>query len=131
MPGSFDGAAMSPEETNLDMPLAFRLIFATTHGVQIMTTIRHLFASILFTSISLAASAQTPPAPAAASMPMPMTGNMMSQDCAGKPAARHDHGAERNVPRAKSATAGPCGATPSASSAANKKIHDHAKFKNL
>ena len=127
---SFGDAAMPPEEKTLDMPLAFRLIFATTHGVQIMTTIRNLLASILLTSISLAASAQTPAAPAA-SMPMPMTGNMMSKDCAGKPTARHDHGAERNTPRAKSATAGPCGAAPSASSSANKKKHDHAKFKNL
>jgi hypothetical protein len=95
-----------------------------------MSTIRTLFVSAFVASVALAASAQTPPAAGAS---MPMGGDMMSNDCA-KPMARHDHGAERGMPRAKT-TAGPCMPDASASApaeaapAAKKPLrHDHSKF---
>ncbi|MDO9286447.1 MAG: hypothetical protein Q7U26_16245 [Aquabacterium sp.] len=99
-----------------------------------MNTIRTLFASALFASAALAASAQTQPA---ASASMPMGGVMMSYDCA-KPMAKHDHGAEKGTPRAMPKS-GPCavGATATApegaaSAAPAKKLpkHNHGAEKN-
>jgi hypothetical protein len=99
-----------------------------------MSTIRNFLASVLFASVALVTTAQAQTAPAAS---MPRAGQMMSHDCAKQP-SRHDHGAERNVPRAKSASAGPCAAMAgapaqdaAASSPMKQRRHDHAKFKNL
>jgi hypothetical protein len=96
----------------------------------VMSTIRTLLASFLFASAALSASAQTQPAAGASA---PMGGAMMSQDCA-KPMAKHDHGADKGMPR-PTAKAEPCmgdaGATaPAASASAPKKQpnHDHSKF---
>lgn len=66
--------------------------------------------------------AAAPATDAAPSMPMPM-------DCSAGAMKRHDHGAERNAPSAKSM---PC-AQAEAASGANAKtrakpVHDHAKF---
>jgi len=69
----------------------------------VMTTIRTLFVSALFASAALAASAQTQ---AAASASMPMVGAMVSHDCA-KPMAKHDHAAEKGMPRPM-AKSSPC-----------------------
>jgi hypothetical protein len=73
-----------------------------------MVPTRFLLAALIVGAASLA-SAQPKPAPAAASQP---------SDC-GK--TRHDHGAERNTPRAKSA--GCNGNT----AGGNKNAHDHRK----
>jgi hypothetical protein len=86
-----------------------------------MSTARKLVASLAF--IAFAGSALAQPAPAAAASG-PMSGGMMEKDCA-KAVAKHDHGAERNAPRAKTA---PCAAAVPASGAKAKARHDHAKF---
>lgn len=95
-----------------------------------MSTFRTLFVSALFACADLAASAQTPPA---ASVSMPVGAATMSHDCA-KPMAKHDHGAEKGMPR-PAAKAEPCmgdtsATAPAASASAPKKqpSHDHAKF---
>lgn len=88
-----------------------------------MTTTRILSIAFLVTSIALSAAAQDRPA---APAPAPMASASMPQDCA-KTMARHDHGAERNAPRAKSA-AGPCAPGAAASAPKAKLRHDHAKF---
>ena len=99
-----------------------------------MTTIHSLFVSALFASAALAASAQTPPADSAS---MPMGGAMMSHECA-KPMAKHDHGAEKGMPRPM-VRSGPCAASASAtapdaaaSAAQTKKLpkHNHSAEKN-
>jgi hypothetical protein len=100
-----------------------------------MTALCKSIAVALVTSIAIAATAQTPSAPAA---PAPMMGgNTMAHDCA-KPAAKHDHGAERGTPRPMS-TSKPCEArmtaavpTGAASAAKVKKPlkHDHGAEKN-
>jgi len=99
-----------------------------------MSTIRSFLASVLFASVSLVTTAQAQAAPAAS---MPRAGKMMSHDCANQP-TRHHHGAERNVPRAKSASAGPCATMAgapaqdaAATSPMKQRRHDHARFKNL
>ena len=62
------------------------------------------------------------PVAAAASMPMPM-------DCNAGAMKRHDHGAERNAPSAKSMPCAPAEAASSAKDKARTKpVHDHAKF---
>jgi len=72
-----------------------------------------------------AAVAQERPAAApaaAASMPMPM-------DCNAGAMKRHDHGAERNAPSARSMPCAPAEAASGAKSEARTKpVHDHAKF---
>lgn len=101
---------------------------------NVMSKIRTLFASVLFASVAVTASAQTQPAPGAST---PMGGAMMSGDCA-KPMAKHDHGAEKGTPRAASKS-GPCptGAMvtapeAAASTAQAKKMpkHNHGAEKN-
>lgn len=101
----------------------------------VMTTIRTLSAAFFLAAVALTASAQTPPADGAS---MPMMGGeakAMPHDCA-KGVAKHDHGAERGSPRAKSADCGPASAAAAPEAAASgakaKKPHDHAKFhKNM
>ena len=62
------------------------------------------------------------PVAAAASMPMPM-------DCNAGAMKRHDHGAERNAPSAKSMPCAPGEAASGAKAKARTKpVHDHAKF---
>ena len=62
------------------------------------------------------------PVAAAASMPMPM-------DCNAGAMKRHDHGAERNAPSARSMPCAPAEAASGAKSKARTKpVHDHAKF---
>ncbi|MDP3136237.1 MAG: hypothetical protein Q8N17_07870 [Burkholderiaceae bacterium] len=66
--------------------------------------------------------AAAPAAAAAASMPMPM-------DCNAGAMKRHDHGAERNAPSAKSMPCAPGEAASGAKAKARTKpVHDHAKF---
>jgi hypothetical protein len=66
--------------------------------------------------------AAAPAADAAAPMPMPM-------DCNDGAMKRHDHGAERNAPSAKSMPCAPAEAASSAKAKARTKpVHDHAKF---
>lgn len=61
-------------------------------------------------------------AAAAASVPMPM-------DCNAGAMKRHDHGAERNAPSARSMPCAPAEAASGAKSKARTKpVHDHAKF---
>lgn len=90
-----------------------------------MITTRILSVAFLVTSIALSAAAQDRPA-APAPAPASMASASMPQDCA-KTMARHDHGAERNAPSAKSA-AGPCAPAAAASAPKAKLRHDHAKF---
>jgi hypothetical protein len=66
--------------------------------------------------------AAAPAAAAAASMPMPM-------DCNAGAMKRHDHGAERNAPSAKSMPCAPAEAPSGVKAKARTKpVHDHAKF---
>ena len=66
--------------------------------------------------------AAAPAVAAAASMPMPM-------DCSAGAMKRHDHGAERNAPSARSMPCAPAEAASGAKSKARTKpVHDHAKF---
>jgi hypothetical protein len=96
----------------------------------VMTTFRVLSAAIFATSMALAGAAQAQPAPAAS---MPMAGASTPQDCA-KPMAKHDHGAEKGTPSAKTMAApcAPMSAAPKPADAAStpKKLgnHDHAKM---
>jgi hypothetical protein len=91
------------------------------------------FASVLFAGIAFAASAQTQPTQPAPSASTPMAGSMMSHDCA-KSMAKHDHGAEKGMPRPLSMSA-PCAgdaaaSAPAKSDSATKKqlTHDHSTF---
>ncbi|MBP6318767.1 MAG: hypothetical protein KA431_11625 [Rubrivivax sp.] len=99
-----------------------------------MFMIRTLIAPVLFASAALSAFAQTQPTSGASA---PMSGAMMSTDCA-KPMARHDHGAEKGMPRPM-VRSGPCAASASAtapdaaaSAAQTKKLpkHNHSAEKN-
>jgi hypothetical protein len=66
--------------------------------------------------------AAAPAADAAASMPIRM-------DCTAGGMKRHDHGAERNAPSAKSMPCVPAEAASSGKAKARTKpLHDHAKF---
>ena len=66
--------------------------------------------------------AAAPAVAAAASMPMPM-------DCSAGAMKRHDHGAERNAPSAKSMPCAPAEAASGAKAKVRTKpVHDHAKF---
>lgn len=61
-------------------------------------------------------------AAAAASMPM-------SMDCSAGAMKRHDHGAERNAPSARSMPCAPAEAASGAKAKARTNpVHDHAKF---
>ena len=94
-----------------------------------MTSIRKLSVALFVSTLALTATAQDRPAGSAAS-PTPST--TTAQDCA-EPMARHDHGAEKGMPMAKSkSVSGPC-APAAAASAPKEKAkprHDHAKFHN-
>jgi hypothetical protein len=91
------------------------------------------FASIAFACVAFAASAQTQTTQPAAPASAPMPGNMMSHDCA-KPMAKHDHGAEKGMPRPLSMSApcagGAAASAPAMGDSATKKqlTHDHSKF---
>lgn len=79
-----------------------------------------------FVALALGAAAavaqERPAAAAAASMPMPM-------DCNAGAMKRHDHGAERNAPSAKSMPCAPAEAASGVKAKARTKpTHDHAKF---
>ena len=66
--------------------------------------------------------AAAPAVAAAASMPMPM-------DCSAGAMKRHDHGAERNAPSAKSMPCAPAEAASGVKAKVRAKpVHDHAKF---
>jgi hypothetical protein len=85
-------------------------------------------------ALVLAFAASAAPAQEARSTATPAApGASAPMDC-GTAMARHDHGAERNVPAAK---AMPCAAEAAASGVAKSKVpakptHDHARFhKNL
>lgn len=99
-----------------------------------MSTIRTLSAAFFLATMALTASAQTTPA-AGGSMPMGGEAMAMPHDCK-MGIAKHDHGAERGSPRAKSADCGSTAATASpdaaASGAKSNQKHDHSKFhKNM
>ena len=82
-----------------------------------MIMIRNLIAIVAY--VCLAATVQAQPAPVASA---PLAGDKMSQDCA-KPMAKHDHGAEKGMPKPTSKS-GPCASTaaaPGAASSAPKK----------
>jgi hypothetical protein len=88
-----------------------------------MTTVRILSAAIFASSMLMTGAVQAQPAPAAS----------VPQDCA-KPMAKHDHGAEKGMPSAKTMSA-PCAPMAAASKPADaasspKKTlnHDHAKM---
>ena len=70
------------------------------------------------TAVAQERPAAAPAAAPAASMPM---------DCGSGAMKRHDHGAERNAPSAKSMPCAPATAASGAKSQA-KPAHDHAKF---
>lgn len=80
---------------------------------------------VLTLGVAAAAAQERPaaaPAAAAASMPMPM-------DCSAGAMKRHDHGAERNAPSAKSMPCAPAEAASGAKAKVRTKpVHDHAKF---
>jgi hypothetical protein len=82
-------------------------VFPSLNKEIIMTITRILLAALVAGAATLA-SAQPTPAAQAASKP---------SDC-GK--ARHDHGAEKNTPRAKSAGC-------DTGTVERKKVHDHGK----
>ena len=86
-----------------------------------MFTARHLAVSIAFL-VSAGAVLAQPASAAAASAPM--SAGMTEKGCA-KAVSKHDHGAERNAPSAKTA---PCAAAAPASGAKARAKHDHAKF---
>lgn len=88
-----------------------------------MTIIRILSAALIVCLPALNAAAQSrpsdaAPAPATAAASMPM-------DCA-KPIAKHDHAAEKGMPKTQSA--GPCPPAKAASAPKSKSTHDHGKF---
>ncbi len=80
---------------------------------------------VLTLGVAAAAAQERPaaaPAAAAASMPMPM-------DCSAGAMKRHDHGAERNAPSAKSMPCAPAEAASGVKAKVRAKpVHDHAKF---
>jgi hypothetical protein len=93
-----------------------------------MRTPLTLLSSVFVLALGAAAAsaqerpAAAPAAAAAASMPMPM-------DCSAGAMKRHDHGAERNAPSAKSMPCAPAEATSGIKAKARTKPgHDHAKF---
>ncbi|MDP1532046.1 MAG: hypothetical protein Q8N44_20540 [Rubrivivax sp.] len=86
-----------------------------------MIALRILFVALFAASIAL--TAQSQPVAAASA---PMTSALMPRDCA-NPIAKHDHGAERGLPTAKSMS-GPCAPAAAASAPKAKLPHDHAKF---
>ncbi len=86
-----------------------------------MFTARTLAASFVFMVSAGSVPAQQAPAGAASG---PMSAGMMEKGCA-KAGSKHDHGAERNAPSAKTS---PCAAAAPASGAKAKAKHDHAKF---
>ena len=94
-----------------------------------MTTTRMLSTAICATLIELTSTVQAQPAPAAS---MPMASNAMPKDCA-KPMARHDHGAEKGTPSAKTMSANCAQAAAAtmpadaASTPKQKPIHNHSK----
>lgn len=89
-----------------------------------MTMIRILSAALVVCLPALNAAAQSRPAEAA---PAPATAAAsMPMDCA-KPTARHDHAAEKGMPKTQS-TAGPCPPAKAASASKSKSTHDHGKF---
>lgn len=70
-----------------------------------------------------AAAAQERPAAA------PVAAAPTSMDCSAGAMKRHDHGAERNAPSAKSMPCAPAEATSGAEAKARTMpVHDHAKF---
>ena len=86
-----------------------------------MFSARDLAVSLAF--LVSAGSVLAQPAPAAAASGS-MSAGMMEKGCA-KAVSKHDHGAERNAPRAKTP---PCAAAAPASGAKARAKHDHAKF---
>jgi hypothetical protein len=87
-----------------------------------MFTARHLAVSLAFLlSAGSVLSQQAPPAAAASGS---MSAGTTEGGCA-KARSKHDHGAERNAPSAKTQ---PCAAVTPASGAKAKAKHDHAKF---
>lgn len=89
-----------------------------------MTAFRTFSVALIVSLTALNAAAQSRPAdmasaPATAASPM-------SMDC-GKPIARHDHAAEKGMPKTRS-TAEPCPPAKAASVPKSKSAHDHAKF---
>ena len=86
-----------------------------------MFTARNL--AVSFALVVSAGSVLAQQAPTAAASG-PMSGSMMEKGCA-KAVSKHDHGAERNAPTAKTS---PCPAAAPASGAKAKARHDHAKF---
>ena len=88
-----------------------------------MTTFRILSAALIVSSIALTAAAQSRPAEMAST---PMSAASMPMDCA-KPMAKHDHAAEKGMPKTQSA-AGPCPPLAAASKPKSEARHDHAKF---
>ena len=86
-----------------------------------MLTARNLAISLAMLVSAGSVLAQQAPAGAASS---PMSAGMTDKGCA-KASSRHDHGAERNAPRAKTS---PCPAAAPASGAKARAKHDHAKF---
>lgn len=80
---------------------------------------------VLVLGAAAAAAQERPAAPtaaAAAAAPMPM-------DCSAGAMKRHDHGAERNAPSAKSMPCAPAEAASGAKATARTKpVHDHTKF---
>ncbi|MES2098254.1 MAG: hypothetical protein V4569_00390 [Pseudomonadota bacterium] len=86
-----------------------------------MFTARNLAASLAFLVSAGSVLAQQAPTAAASA---PMSAGMTDKGCT-KAGSRHDHGAERNAPSAKTS---PCPAAAPASGAKARAKHDHAKF---
>ena len=89
-----------------------------------MTAFRVLSAALTASLTALSAAAQSRPADIA-SAPTTATAPMR-KECA-KPIARHDHAAEKGMPKSQ-ATAEPCPPVTAASAPKSKLTHDHAKF---
>lgn len=89
-----------------------------------MTPFRILSAALIVSLAVLNSAAQSRPAdmdsaPATAAVSTP-------KDCA-KPTARHDHAAEKGMPKTQSA-AEPCPPVKATSAPKSTSTHDHAKF---
>jgi hypothetical protein len=89
-----------------------------------MTAFRIPSAALIVSWTALSAAAQSRPADIASAPTT--TATSMSRDCA-KPIARHDHAAERGMPKTQAA-AEPCPPVKAASAPKSKSTHDHAKF---
>ena len=87
-----------------------------------MTTFRIASTAFFASLIALSAGAQPSSAEKA---PAPMAAASMPKDCA-KPMAKHDHAAEKGMPKTQS-TAGPCPPVAAASASTAKPMHSHAK----